>query len=110
MKLSMILAVTLAATSASLSWAAVEGFLFGHQAGIFVWKNSAAMDEGIAMIKAGVHQSNPTLVMGLLSCIAPDGSRVILTGSSMFQRSVTVIDGKSAGCRGVVSSDFFKRR
>lgn len=89
-----------------------EGYLMSPKAGldVFVWRDGKALDEGTSMIQSGVHTSRPDLILALVSCSAPENSKVIITDRSMFQRTVIVVDGKAAGCRGVVPSDFVKTR
>lgn len=73
---------------------------------VFVWKDGDAMSEGFKLIQAGVHKSNPMLVIELLSCAVPAGTKAIITDGGFATQTILVTDGESVGCRGdVVTED-----
>lgn len=45
---------------------------------VFVWKDSDAQSEAFKLISSGVHKTNPVLVMRLLSCMVPGGTKAII--------------------------------
>ncbi|QDC00380.1 hypothetical protein [Mesorhizobium sp. 8] len=95
--------VALCATSAM----AEDYFLqaFGGANSIIVWKSSDAQSEGMQLIQAGVHKTNPAMVMKLVSCIEKPGTRVIITDMGFVTHDIMVIDGKDQGCRGNIAAE-----
>ncbi|MBM2574693.1 hypothetical protein JQC91_00115 [Jannaschia sp. Os4] len=91
---------------------AVEGRLvgLGGMDVVFVWKDKAAQSEGLDLISANVHRSNPTLLLGLLSCIVPTGTRAVTTDAGFVTHDVLVIEGGDSGCRGNVPVEAFDMR
>lgn len=76
---------------------------------VFVWRDSDAHSEAISLISAGVHNTNPTLVMRLLSCIVPAGTRAIITDAGFASHTILVTSGEDAGCRGVIPMEDVSR-
>lgn len=72
---------------------------------VFVWLDEEAHSEALDLIRAGVHESNPALVMRLLACIAAPGDKAVITDMGMFSHTIVVIDGEEAGCRGLVTME-----
>jgi hypothetical protein len=72
-------------------------------AGVPVWKNAKAMNEGMALIRSSAATEKPALLMPLLACY-PDGrtEAVIVASEAMFTRTVHVVSGQWTGCRGIV--------
>lgn len=68
------------------------------------------MSEGFKLIQAGVHQSNPMLVIRLLSCAVPAGTKAIITDSGFATQTILVTDGDNAGCRGDVVTEDINRK
>lgn len=106
---SKLLAVGVAALAAS-TFAnpahALEVTLGRGQGTVFVWRDGDAMDEGFKLIQAGVHKSNPTMVLQLLSCAVPSGTKAVITDAGFATHTIIVVDGDNAGCRGdVVTED-----
>ncbi len=77
---------------------------------ILIWRNSAAQREGLALINANVHQTNPRLLMPHVACIVDSGARIVVTDGGFFSSTVLVVDGRQAGCRGVVENEMIQRR
>jgi hypothetical protein len=88
---------------------ASEGRLVGLNGSdvVFVWRSKADHDEGLSLINAGVHKSNPALLFPLLACIVPSGTKAIITDGGFATHDILVIDGESAGCRGNVAMESF---
>jgi hypothetical protein len=72
---------------------------------VFVWKDSDAHSEAIKLIGAGVYNTNPSLVLRLLSCIAKPGDKAVVTDGGFFSSTVLVTTGDQAGCRGVIANE-----
>jgi|SRR6056297_356505 len=77
---------------------------------VFVWKNKQAHDEALSLISANVHRSNPTLLVALLSCIVPSGTKAIVTDMGFATHDVMVVEGDSAGCRGNIPTESLSSR
>ena len=78
---------------------------------VIVWKDKNAQIEGSVLIQTGAARRTPDMMFPLISCIAPKGTKVVVTGSpdpDDFIRSVIVTDGVWVGCRGVVSVEHLK--
>ncbi|WP_457578974.1 hypothetical protein [Ensifer adhaerens] len=69
---------------------------------VFVWKDGDAMSEGMNLIQAGVHKSNPMMVMRLISCMVEPGTKAIISDAGFATHTILVIDGEFSGCRGDV--------
>ena len=91
---------------------AVEGHLqgLGESEVVFVWRDKASQEEGISLIGAGVHQSNPAMVLGLLSCAPQSGTRAVTTSAGFVTHDILVIEGPDTGCRGNVPMESFKSK
>jgi len=76
---------------------------------VFVWKDSDAHSEAIRLIGAGVHDTNPSLVLRLLSCITKSGDKAVVTDGGFFSSTVLVTSGDQAGCRGVIANEDLRR-
>lgn len=72
---------------------------------IIVWRDDKAHSEANKLIAAGVHKSNPALLVPLIACIAPVGSQAIKTDGGFFSSTIMVTSGKESGCRGVVPNE-----
>jgi hypothetical protein len=91
---------------------AVEGVLEGNEI-VVVWRDANSFNEGIGLLGAGVHRSNPSLLMPLISCIAPTGTRAIHTSFNGWlspTQNILVIEGEHSGCRGTVGLREFKMK
>ena len=75
---------------------------------VFVWRSKDAMREGLSLIGAGVHETNPQLVIRLISCIVPSGTRAIITDGGFATQDVLVTSGPDAGCRGNLQTEFVR--
>jgi hypothetical protein len=73
---------------------------------VIVWRNKAAHNEGMTLISSGVHQSNPMLLMRLISCIVPAGTKAIITDGGFATHDILVTSGQHSGCRGNVPVEF----
>lgn len=76
---------------------------------VFVWKNSEAHSEAIKLIQANVHQSNPILVMRLLACMVPAGTKAVITDMGFASHTIIVTSGEYSGCRGVIPMEDVRR-
>jgi hypothetical protein len=65
------------------------------------------MSDGMALIRSGAAAERPALLMPLLACY-PDGGTeaVIVASEAMFTRTVRVVLGQWAGCRGIVPNEW----
>ncbi len=104
----VLFVVVVVAAALPTSALAVDGVLSGA-AEIFVWRDKRAMEDGMDLIRAGAHTSNPGSVARLLACIVKAGTRATYKAGGLEYREVLVLDGTSAGCRGVVPAALFKR-
>lgn len=77
---------------------------------VFVWRDSAKMNEGFRLISAGVNRTQPQLLMPLISCIVPNDTKIVITDSGVFSSTVLVVDGRDTGCRGVVDTGMIARQ
>lgn len=78
---------------------------FGGAKMIIVWQSKDAQSEGMKLIQAGVHKTNPELLMRLVSCIESPGTKVIVTDMGMVTHDIMVVEGKNAGCRGNIPAE-----
>ncbi len=97
---------SLLATSATAADFKVVG-LSGTDS-VFVWRDKAAHNEGLSLIAAGVHKSNPAMMMSLLACIVPSGSEAIVTDMGFATHDIMIISGENAGCRGNIPTESLK--
>lgn len=72
---------------------------------VFVWKDSEAQSEALKLIGAGVHKTNPQLVFRLMSCVAPAGSKAVVTDGGFASSTILITTGEHAGCRGVIQNE-----
>ncbi|TIT24434.1 MAG: hypothetical protein E5W81_11780 [Mesorhizobium sp.] len=73
---------------------------------IYVWLNYESWSEGLALIRAGVHETDPQMVIRLLACIAKKGDHAVIVGRpSLAAKTILVIDGAHKGCRGFVTDE-----
>ena len=77
-----------------------------HGTVVIVWKSKAATVEGLALIEAEVHKTNPALLSALMSCIVPVGTKAIITSIGLVTHDILVTSGEDAGCRGNVPIEF----
>lgn len=75
---------------------------------VLVWKDAKAMDEGFALIRAGVNKTNPGLFRSLLSCPAMKGDRAVILDRGVATHTIMIVDGPRAGCRGDVAVEDVK--
>ncbi len=69
-----------------------------------VWKDSAAQDKGLSFLLSGASKNHPELLSGLISCIVPNETPLVLNESGFLSATITVIDGKYTGCNDVMST------
>lgn len=68
------------------------------------------MSEGFSLIQAGVHKTNPAMVIKLLSCAVDPGTKAIITDGGFATHTILVTSGENSGCRGdVVAEDVSSR-
>lgn len=77
---------------------------------VFVWRSSDAHSEGMRLINANVHQTNPALVARLLACMVPSGTKAVITSAGFMTHDILVIAGTDSGCRGNVAAETVSRR
>lgn len=80
----------------------------GDSGKVFVWQSADAHSEAIKLIQAGVHQSNPALVLRLLACRPASGTKVVVTSAGFATHDVLIVDGPDAGCRGNIAREDLK--
>jgi hypothetical protein len=106
--------VLFAAVFASLVTAAfgMDGQLVGQGGAstVIIWKDKTSHEEGLSLISAGVHKTNPALLVRLISCIVPSGTRAITTSAGFMTHDIMVVEGEHSGCRGNVPMEVFKSR
>lgn len=69
---------------------------------IVVWRDQAAMVEGLTLVANNVHRSNPAVLLPLIACVVDRGTRVVVTSAPKGYVTVVVVDGKNSGCRGLI--------
>lgn len=91
---------------------ALEGRLrgLGGMDVVIVWRSNTAQSQGLDLISAGVHRSNPALLMPLVSCIVPTGTRAVTTDAGFVTHDILVIEGSDSGCRGNIPVEAFRTR
>lgn len=67
---------------------------------VFVWKDKQSQTEAMSLIDAGVHKSNPALLMQLLACVVDSGTAAIITDAGFATHDIMVTEGPDSGCRG----------
>lgn len=67
---------------------------------VFVWRDKDSQMEAMSLIDAGVHNSNPSLLMRLIACIVPSGTGAIITDGGFATHDIMITEGGDAGCRG----------
>lgn len=72
---------------------------------IWIWQSKDAHDEGMSLISAGVHKTNPAMITSLISCIVDPGTKVIITDMGFVTHDVMVVSGPDAGCRGNIPAE-----
>lgn len=78
---------------------------------IFIWRDRTAHEEAMRLINAGVHRTQPQLVMPLIACIVPSDTTVVtLPGGGWTTNQIMVVDGPQSGCRGIVPMEDVQRR
>lgn len=75
---------------------------------VFIWKDKASHSEAMKLVGAGVHQTNPDLILPLLSCIVTSGTEANITARGTVTDEVTITSGPNAGCHGNVATDAVK--
>jgi hypothetical protein len=96
-----LLTTVLVAQSAAAQERTLQGV--GGASVVFVWKDKKSHNEGLTLIQAGVHKSNPMLVMRLLACMVPSGTKAVITSAGFATHDVLVTSGEFSGCRGNVA-------
>lgn len=75
------------------------------QGEVAVWKDNAARQQGLALVREGIHRKEPEKIEALITCWAPHRAPVRLTGRvAEGGTDVEVADGPKVGCKGNVSS------
>lgn len=72
----------------------------------FVWKDGDAMSKGFDLIRAGVHKTNPALLLPFIACIVHAGDHIVITDFGFGSSTIMVVDGNSAGCQGDLQTEF----
>jgi hypothetical protein len=91
--------------------AAAQARTLGLKGGpdVIVWRDDKAQSEGLSLIAAGVHKSNPGLIVPYIACIVPSGTPAAKVDGGFFSSTIMVTGGKESGCRGVVSNHMFAK-
>jgi hypothetical protein len=74
-----------------------------------VFKNTQAHTEALKLMMAGVHKTNPPLVMQLIACMVPSGTMAIITDAGFATHDILVTSGEFAGCRGNIAMEDVQR-
>ena len=69
---------------------------------VFIWKDKASHFEAMKLVGAGMHQTNPDLVLPLLSCIVTSSTQANIIGRGTVTDEVTITSGPNAGCHGML--------
>lgn len=76
---------------------------------VFVWRDDDAHSEAVRLITAGVHKSNPLLVMKLMSCMVDAGTKAVVVDGGFVSSTVLITAGEHAGCRGDIPNEDLRR-
>jgi len=58
---------------------------------------------------AGVHKSNPALLVPLIACAPVARTRAVTTSAGMLTHDIIIAEGKDSGCRGNIPAEVLKR-
>ncbi|MER8556104.1 hypothetical protein NKH37_28790 [Mesorhizobium sp. M1217] len=73
---------------------------------VYVWRDYDSWSEGLALVRAGVHETDPHMVLRLMACIAKTGDHAVIVGrAGVAAKTILVIDGEQKGCRGFVTDE-----
>lgn len=72
---------------------------------VFVWRDKDAHNEALSLIEAGVHRTNPDLIIPLISCVVPSGTAAITTDIGFVTHDIMIVEGDNAGCRGNIAAE-----
>jgi hypothetical protein len=75
---------------------------------VIVWRNSKAHSEGLNLIQANVHKTNPLLMIPLIACMPSSGTKAVTTDAGFLTHDILVVEGPSAGCRGNIAVEHFR--
>jgi hypothetical protein len=106
-----LLLVGLVATVLVSPALAEDGTLVNPEgADVVVWKDRKARNEGLELMRTGVHRGRPEALRSLVACTVPVGTKVsLLDSGAMISHDIEVTSGEAAGCRGNVPADSFQR-
>ncbi|MCY1704438.1 hypothetical protein [Pannonibacter sp. SL95] len=96
------------ALCATFHSAAAQQFVlkdFTGAGAVWVWKDKAAHDEAMQLINAGVHKTNPMMVMVLVACIVDPGTKIIMKDMGFVTHDIMIVEGPKAGCRGNIPAE-----
>jgi hypothetical protein len=101
--LAAVVALSLSATPAL----ALDGILIALPGlpTVIVWQDAEAQSQGLQLIEAGVLENNPELLIPLLACLVPSGTKAIITDAGLATHDIMVIDGEHAGCKGNIAME-----
>lgn len=69
-----------------------------------VWRDYDAWKEGVALIRANVHTTDPQMVLRLFACYPVRGTKaVVVESAALAAKTILVIDGPDKGCKGMVT-------
>ncbi len=74
---------------------------------VVVWRDQDAHENGLALIRRGMHTTNPALFLPLISCIVPSGTRAVTADAVLMAQDILVVGGRHAGYRGSVPVESF---
>lgn len=84
--LTMLISVSILAPSAVAQQKMLRGL--GGAANVFVWKDKKSHTEGMTLIQAGVHKTNPALLMRLIACMVPSGTMAVVTDAGFATHDI----------------------
>jgi hypothetical protein len=105
--MTTIVALVLATTSAASQTGAITLQDSSGNKVVAVWRSDKAMEQGRQLVQQGISKQKPELLLQLIACFVPNGTKASFTNTSFFSVSteVLIVDGERAGCRGVVSAN-----
>ncbi|WP_376094953.1 hypothetical protein ACE7GA_02105 [Roseomonas sp. CCTCC AB2023176] len=77
---------------------------------VAVWRDPAARLEGLRLVQAGTHRTDPGRVEALMACWAPTGATARATAfdPAAGGTQVEITEGPRRGCRGTVAEGAFR--
>jgi hypothetical protein len=71
-----------------------------------IWKDNDSYSRGRQLVRSGVQQTNPEMLLPLVSCVVEPGGRVTVIGPSGYGLlDIVVTSGKHRGCTGLIQEE-----